>query len=109
MAEIPFTDFKKLDIRVGKVIEAKEIPDSKTLLLLRVDFGKEKRQAVSGIKGIYKPEDLLGKKFVFILNLERKKFMGYESQCMILASEDESGKISLLCPDKDTEAGSKVL
>ena len=108
MPEIKFEDFKNLDMRVGKVLEAKEIPESKNLLLLQVDFREEKLQAVSGIKGVYLPENLVGKKFVFVLNLERKKFLGYESQCMILAAEDSNGKIVLLQPAEDIEPGSKI-
>ncbi len=106
--EISFEDFKKLDLRVGKVIEAERIEGTENLIKLVVNFGSEKRQAVSGIARWYKPEDLIGKKYVFILNLEKRKFFGVESQCMILAAEDSKGNVVLIKPEKDVEEGSKV-
>ncbi len=107
--EISYKDFKKVEMKVGKIIDVIEIPKSKNLYKLIVDFGNEKRQAISGIKNHYKPEELIGKKFVFVTNLEKKKFMGEESQCMILAAEDEKGNISLIAPVKEVEEGSKIL
>jgi len=106
--EISFEDFKKLDLRVGKIIEAERIEGTENLIKLVVDFGSEKRQAVSGIAKWYKPEDLIGKKYVFILNLEKRKFFGVESQCMILAAEDSEGNVVLIKPEKEVEEGSKV-
>jgi methionyl-tRNA synthetase len=108
MAEISFAQFKELDLRVGKVLEAEQIPNSRNLLKLIVDFGSEKRQAVTGLVGYYKPEELVGNKYVFILNLEKKKFLGVESQCMILAAEDGKGNVVLIKPEKDIEEGSKI-
>ncbi|MEM5793826.1 MAG: methionine--tRNA ligase subunit beta [Candidatus Aenigmatarchaeota archaeon] len=108
MAEISFAQFKELDLRVGKVLEAEQIPNSRNLIKLIVDFGTEKRQAVAGLVGYYKPEELVGNKYVFILNLERKKFFGIESQCMILAAEDGKGNVVLIKPEKDIEEGSKI-
>lgn len=106
--EVPFDDFKKMDIRVGKVVNV-EVPEgSKSVIKLTVDFGSEKRIAMSGIKNHYKPEELIGKKFVFITNLERKKILGVESECMIMAADDEKGNIALLQPVKDVEAGAKI-
>ena len=108
MTEISFKDFQKLDIRIGKIISVEDIPNSKSLIKLQVDFGNEQRQAVAGLKNFYTADELVGKKFVFIINLERKKFLGIESQCMILAATDEEGNISLLTPVKDIEVGSKI-
>ena len=106
--EISFEDFKKLDIRTGKVINVEEPEGSKTMLKLTVDFGDERRIAMAGLKNYYKPEDFINKNFVFILNLERKKFMGLESQCMILAADDENENVVLLKPEKEIQVGSKV-
>jgi methionine--tRNA ligase beta chain len=75
---------------------------------MTVDFGAEKRQAVAGLLQWYRPEDLVGKKYAFILNLQRRKFMGVESQCMILAAEDAKGNVVALKPEKDIEEGSKI-
>ena len=106
--EIPFAEFQKLDMRVGKVLEANQIPGSRNLMRMIVDFGTEKRQAVAGLLQWYKPEDLVGKKYAFILNLQRRKFMGVESQCMILAAEEDETNIVCLQPEKDIVEGSKI-
>lgn len=106
--EIPFDDFMKLDIRIGKVEEATQIPGSRNLLKLVVDFGSEKRQSVAGLLQYYKAEELVGKKFAFVLNLQRRKLMGIESQAMVLAADDGKGSVVLLCPEKDIGVGSRV-
>ena len=91
--DLPFAEFQKLDMRVGKVVSAEQVPDSRNLIRIIVDFGGERRQAVAGLLQWYKPEDLVGKKYAFILNLERRKFMCIESQCMILAAESDEGDV----------------
>ena len=106
--EISFSEFQKIDLRVGKIIEANAIPDSKKLIKILVDFGAEKRQAVAGLLKYYKPEDLVGKKCVFLLNLQRRMLAGVESQCMILVAEDEAGNVTVLQPEKDVVEGSKI-
>ncbi len=72
------------------------------------DFGVEKRQAVAGLMQYYKPEELVGKKCIFLLNLKRRVMAGFESQCMILAAEDDKGIVSVLKPEKDVAEGAKV-
>lgn len=106
--EISFDEFQKLDLRVGKIIEANQIPGSRNLIKMIVDFGDEKRQAVAGLLQHYKPDDLVGKKCAFVLNLQRRKMMGVESQCMILAAEDNKGNVIVLQPEKDIDQGSKI-
>ena len=106
--EITFAEFEKLDLRIGKIIEATQVPESKKLIKILVDFGSEKRQAVAGLLKYYKPEELVGKKCVFLLNLQRRMLAGIESQCMILAAEDEAGNVSVLQPEKDIVEGSKI-
>ena len=106
--EITFDEFLKLDFRVGKVLEVIPVPNSKKLMRIMVDFGSEKKQAVAGLLQYYKPEDLVGKKFVFLLNLKKRVMAGFESQCMILAAEDEKGTVSVLQPEKDVAEGSKI-
>jgi len=106
--EIAFDDFLKLDFRVGKVEEATQIPGSRNLIKLVVDFGSEKRQAVAGLLKYYVPDELVDNKYVFLLNLQRRKLMGVESQCMILAAEDSKGNVTLVCPEKDIAVGSKI-
>ena len=106
--EISFDDFMKLDVRIGEVEEAQQIPGSRNLLKLIVDFGSEKRQCVAGLLRYYEPEELVGKKFAFLMNLQRRKLMGIESQCMILAAEDNTGNVVLIAPEKDIAVGSKI-
>lgn len=106
--EISFDDFMKFDFRVGKVEEVIMIPGSKNLMKLIVDFGVEKRQSVAGLIKYYKTEELVGKKFVFLLNLKKRTLMGVESQCMALAAEDEDGNVVLISPEKDITVGSKI-
>jgi len=106
--EISFDEFQKLDLRVGKIVEANQIPSSRNLIRMIVDFGTEKRQAVAGLLQWYKPEDLVGKKCAFILNLQRRKMMGVESQCMIFAAEDDKGNVVVLQPEKDIASGSRI-
>ncbi|MCL2287899.1 MAG: methionine--tRNA ligase subunit beta [Candidatus Bathyarchaeota archaeon] len=106
--EITFSDFEKLDLRIGKILEVNTVPESKKLIKITVDFGTEQRQAVAGIRKYYPPETLIGKKCVFLLNLQRRMLAGIESQCMILAAEDETGNVSVLQPEKDLTEGSKI-
>jgi methionine--tRNA ligase beta chain len=106
--EITFAEFQKIDLRIGKIIEATVVPESKKLIKILVDFGSEKRQAVAGLLKYYKPEELVGKKCVFLLNLQKRMLAGIESQCMILAAEDEAGNVSVLQPEKDIIEGSKI-
>ena len=106
--EIPFAEFQKLDLRIGRITEANQIPGSRNLIRMIVDFGNEKRQAVAGLLQWYKPEQLVGKKGAFILNLERRKLMGIESLCMIFAAEDSFGNVVILQPEKDVAEGSKI-
>ena len=106
--EVSFEDFLKLDIRVGKIVKAEQIPGSRNLIKMMVDFGSEKRQSVAGLLQHYKPEELVDKQYAFVLNLQRRKLMGVESQCMILAAEDTKGKVILIKPERDIEKGSKI-
>ncbi|HLN88946.1 MAG TPA: methionine--tRNA ligase subunit beta [Candidatus Binatia bacterium] len=106
--EITFAVFEKLDLRIGKIVEAIQVTESKKLIKILVDFGSEKRQAVAGLLKFYKPEELVGKKCVFLLNLQRRILAGIESQCMILAAEDEMGNVTVLQPEKDIAEGSKI-
>jgi len=95
-------------MRVGKIVEAEQIAGSRNLIKMIVDFGFEKRQSVAGLLQYYKPEELLGNKYAFVLNLQRRKFMGVESQCMILAAEDDKGNVILMKPEKDVAIGSRI-
>jgi methionine--tRNA ligase beta chain len=101
-------DLEKLDIRIVKVLQATPMEGSEKLLKLIVDIGGETRQILSGIAKSYSPEDLVGKELTAIVNLETRKMMGEESQGMVLATGDNIENISLLIPQKEVEAGSKI-
>jgi methionine--tRNA ligase beta chain len=107
---INIEDFKKVDIVVGKILSAEKIPDTDKLLKLSVDLAEEKpRQIVSGIS-LYFPDCgvLIGKKCMFIANLEPRMIRGIESQGMILAILTEDGKFSLLEPNNEIPVGVKA-
>jgi methionine--tRNA ligase beta chain len=104
---IKFDDFQKIDLRVGKVLEAEKVEKSEKLLKLIVDLGNEKRQLVAGIAKFYKPEDLIGKEIVVVANLEPKNLMGIESQGMLLAADVE-GEPVILIPEKEIPPGSII-
>ncbi|MBM0046264.1 methionine--tRNA ligase [Anaerococcus sp. mt242] len=107
-AEITFEDFTKVEMVVGKILEAKEHPDADKLLVFTVDVGEENpRTIISGIKKWYEPSDLVNKNVIVVKNLAPRKMRGIESQGMILAS-DFDGDLSLLTTLKDMKPGSKV-
>lgn len=104
---ITIEDFKKVELRVGKILTAEKVPDTDKLLRLTVDMAEESpRQIVSGI-ALYFPEieSLIGKKCMFVANLEPRTIKGLESQGMILAVSTEDGKFSLLEPNSDIPTG----
>jgi len=104
---ISFEEFQKIELKVAKIIEAEKIEKSEKLLKLIVDLGDEKRQLVAGIAKYYKPEDLIGKEIVVVVNLEPKKLMGIESQGMLLAA-NVNGEPVILIPEKEVPPGTKV-
>ena len=107
---INIEDFKKIEIVVGKILSAEKIPDTDKLLKLSVDMNEEKpRQIVSGIS-LYFPDCsvLIGKKCMFVANLEPRMIRGYESQGMILAVSTDDDKFSLLEPSDDIPVGSRA-
>ncbi|MCD6243838.1 MAG: methionine--tRNA ligase subunit beta [Candidatus Korarchaeota archaeon] len=109
MRYISFSEFKRLDIRIGEIVEAERIEGSKKLVKLIVDLGNERRQLVAGIAEYYEPESLLGRQIVVVTNLQPRKFMGVESQGMLLAAVvgDENRPV-LLSPEEKVPPGSPV-
>ena len=99
--------FKKVDLRVGVVKHAEKVAGSKKLLRLLIDVGTEVRQIIAGLAEWYKPEELVGKKVVVVVNLKPKKLMGFESQGMLLATCDQ-GKPLLVTIEGDAKPGSKI-
>jgi len=104
---ITFDDFKKIELKIAKVLEAEEVPGAEKLLKLQIDLGSEKRQIVAGIKKSYQVKDLIGREIVVVVNLEPRMVMGIESNGMLLAASDDTGPV-LLGPYKDVVPGSGV-
>lgn len=105
-AEISYEDFEKVDLRVGKVLAAEAVPKSSKLLKLKIDVGEE-RTIVAGMAKDYKPEEIVGKNIVCIVNLKPTKLMGVESHGMLLAADTETG-LTLVSFDRDPKTGAKV-
>ncbi|MDO8585148.1 MAG: methionine--tRNA ligase subunit beta [bacterium] len=118
---ISFDDFKKVELRVGKILSAERVEGSEKLLKLAVDLGspsavggpstssgtivtQDIRQVIAGIGKVYDPATLVGRSAVFVANLEPRMIMGLESQGMILATDDEKGPV-LLAPDREVLPG----
>ena len=106
--EITYDDFAKCQFVVGEVVACEEVPKSKKLLLFQVKIGDQTRQIVSGIKKWYKPEDVIGKKVMVLLNLKPAKLAGLMSEGMLLSAEDADGNVCLMAPSKDMPAGSGI-
>ncbi len=106
---ITVDDFKKVELRVARVVGADLHPNANRLLVLKLDLGTgESRQVVSGIRQSYpEPQALVGKQVIVIANLEPAVIRGVESQGMILATQDQSG-IAVLAPDREVLPGSPV-
>ena len=95
---INFDDFAKVEFRVGEIRECKKVEESEKLLRMEVDFGEEKLRVVfAGIAKNYEPDELIGKKTVFVANVKPRKIMGELSEAMIFAGSNEE-KISILLP-----------
>lgn len=115
-------DFKKIEMKIGKILVAEYIPGADKLLRLEVDFGaqlttkedgtqeevKDVRQILSGIREYYSPEQLIGKQYPFITNLEPRTMRGLVSHGMILAVKTSAGGAVLLHPEKPVEPGSML-
>ena len=108
MDNISFGEFKKLDIRIGKILSTDPIEGSEKLLKLRVDMGSEKRQIIAGVAKVYDPQDLVGRSFVILVNLEPRKLMGLESQGMLLCADAKNCPVCL-APIKEVPPGIKIL
>lgn len=105
---ISYDDFVKLDMRVVKVLTAEAMPKSKKLLKLTVETGLGKKTVLSGVAEYFKPEDLIGKQVVMLINLAPRKMMGIDSEGMILMAEDKDGSLKLLQPHEATADGSTI-
>ena len=106
---IDFSEWEKLDIRVGHIKNCEKVKKAKKLLKFTLDDGSgTDRTIVSGIAAFYEPEDLIGKDVLFIANLAPRTLMGIESQGMILSAENFDGSLSVTTILKEVKPGSQV-
>ena len=106
--EITFEDFGKMQFQVGEIIACEEVKKSRKLLCSQVKIGSQVKQIVSGIKGHYTPEEMVGKKVMVLVNLKPAKLAGVLSEGMLLCAEDENGELSLMVPEKKMPAGAEI-
>lgn len=104
---INFDDFKKVEIKIGKILAAEKVAGSEKLLKLEIDLGVEKKQIVAGIGNTYEPDFLIGKELPIVCNLEPRMLMGLESQGMILAADSGEGPV-IMFPEREVPPGSEV-
>lgn len=106
--EITFEEFGKMQFQVGEIIACEEVKKSKKLLCSQVKIGSQVKQIVSGIKAHYKPEEMVGKKVMVLVNLKPAKLAGVLSEGMLLCAEDSEGKLALMTPEKEMPAGAEI-
>ncbi len=106
--EVTFDDFMKMQFQVGEIIACEEVKKSRKLLCSQVKIGSQVKQIVSGIKSNYKPEDMVGKKVMVLVNLKPAKLAGVLSEGMLLCAEGPDGELALMTPDKDMPAGAEI-
>lgn len=109
MENIKFSDWQKLDLRVGEILEVEDIEGADKLYKLKIDLGTETRTLVAGLKGYYTKQELEGKRVIVFCNLESRMIRGIESKGMVLATvNDDKSEVKLLQPDGVVELGGKV-
>lgn len=105
---ISYDDFKKIEMKIGTVTAAERVPDTDKLIQCTVDVGEDApRTIVSGIAAFFEPEDLVGKQFPYVTNLEPRTIRGVESQGMIMAVGGEHG-LATLSPNTEVAPGSAI-
>lgn len=106
--EVDIDEFKRLEIRIGTIVEVSRVPRTEKLYKVIVDLGEHgRRQTITSLVGYYSEKDLLGRKVVFLMNLKEAKFAGQPSQGMLLAAS-EGEKLALLTIDRDMENGARI-
>lgn len=103
---ITIDDFRKVELKVAKIIKCEKITNSKKLLRLQVDLGNEMRQIIAGLAEFYEPDELVGKKVLIVANLKEAKLMNELSQGMVLAVEDENKKLKIVSLEESLPIGS---
>lgn len=105
---ISYDDFAKLDLRVAEVVHCEKVEKADKLLKLQLRVGLEERTVLSGIAEHFQPNEVIGRKVLYLMNLAPRKIRGIESHGMILMAENSEGKLSFMSPNEQTESGSEV-
>ena len=105
---ITYEDFKKIELKVAKIISAERVEGSDKLIKLALDLGSEKGQIIAGIGRAYEPEDLIGLEIAVVANLKPKTLMGIESNGMLLTASADDGEPVLLIPQKEVPPGAEI-
>ena len=111
MQEISWEDFEKVDIRVGRILEAEPFPEArKPATKLTVDFGPDigTKRTSAQLTDHYEPADLPGRQVVAVVNFPPKRIAGFKSEVLVLGVPDERGAVVLLSPDQDVPLGGKM-
>jgi tRNA-binding protein len=112
METIGWDDFMKVELRVGRVLEARPFPEArKPAYVLRVDFGPEigERKSSAQVTDLYRPEDLVGRLVVAVVNFPKKQIGPLQSECLVTGFHDDAGRVALCVPDRDVPLGTKLL
>jgi tRNA-binding protein len=111
MPEISWDDFERVDIRVGRIVDAEQFPEARRpAVRLAVDFGPKigiKRTSAQ-LTALYEPEDLVGRQVVAVVNFPPKRIAGFKSEVLVLGVPDEEGAVVLLTPDRQVPLGGKM-
>jgi len=106
--QIQFDDFTKIDLRTATILTAEKVEKADKLLKFTVDTGVDVRTVVSGVAESFKPEELVGKQVMILLNLAPRKIRGIESQGMFLLTTKSDGKLTFVTPDEDVANGIEI-
>ncbi|MDW8083720.1 MAG: hypothetical protein RMI49_00755 [Candidatus Caldarchaeum sp.] len=106
---ISINEFKKVEMKVGKVLHAERVKGSDKLLKLKVSFGETQKQVLTGLAALYQPEHFVGKQFVFVTNLETRKIRGEVSEAMLLTAVESEDRIVPVVPERDVKEGTIIM
>lgn len=112
MQTITFDDFLKVELRVGRIVKASGFPEArKPAYILHVDFGEELgvRKSSAQLTGLYRPDDLVGRLVVAVVNFPKKQVGPLMSECLVTGFHNEHGEVALCVPDKDVPLGTRLL
>lgn len=112
METIAFEDFARVELRVGRVLSAEPLAGArKPAYVLQVDFGPELgvKKSSAQLTALYRPEDLVGRQVVAVVNFPPKQIGGLMSQCLVTGFHDAAGRVALCVPDREVPLGTKLL